>query len=279
MSKSGFTDDKIIELERKRIILNLESQMKKYQRMINHTESYNAKLFLMKNLKTHLAFLKVILPYLVTASVTFKIFSCIGMTPFVYDDKKENLRIRKEFDNKGNEKQVFQYTNFESTLSTVSFYGKWDLNEDGLYERLVSVYRMPKIDEETIKNIIKSGDATSLDDLFKEKISERREVKNNINYKELESDGYFEAVIYDVDNNDCIMVKQDFNSDLIDIIIWLLDNCFLGYLINKLRKKISDYSFEEALVEIEKDYQKIDKDELVRRLKITKDNLSRLKEN
>ena len=119
-------------LEREILLDNLKTEMAALEYDIKHIDEHNKKVRKLRQTKICLCFLRRIAPYVATAGFTFGLFVLLKATPFICDNVRSNLKVKKELDSYGNIKLVTQYNDFEDTNGKISYVGKWT-KEDEFY--------------------------------------------------------------------------------------------------------------------------------------------------
>ena len=82
-------------------IRKLENEVRDISFKLKYASTFN-NVELLKFLKKSLITVKYFIPYIVTSSLTFGLFSILGYTPFILDKREEYSYTLYEFDNSGN---------------------------------------------------------------------------------------------------------------------------------------------------------------------------------
>lgn len=257
-------------LKKKELLTNLQKEIKDIDFMINHHNLINIKSFIEKKTKIFLRFNQLILPYALALAITIGTFSSLGAIPFVRDEKKKSLQIKKEWDSFGNSKQVTQYDEFND-IGMLYYYEKWQSIDNNFYSRKVLKYDISDIDEEVISKTI-TGGYTTLNDVFGNPISTTAEVKSNLSQEEIEQSSYLKAIIYSTDENDYIVVHEDLNENLGETFLWFLITIILELACISIRSKISSFDYLETIKKINENYSRLNVEELENKLEIKLSN-------
>ena len=122
-------------LEKKKMLLQMEKEIQQLEFDIHHSKTANLKVHALRGLKISLRAGQLIAPYVLTAAITFGGFAALGGMPFIKDDLKKKLEMKKELDSFGNIRYEQQYDSFDSSKGTISYVGKWNKQNDGFYSR------------------------------------------------------------------------------------------------------------------------------------------------
>ncbi len=262
-------------LEKKKMLLQMENEIKKLEMQIKHSKFTNAKINALKNLKISLRFGQLIAPYIVAAGVTFGGFSIFGEIPFYRDKHKQKLEMVKEFDSLGNIRYEQQYAHYEESEGTISYYSKWTSLPDGLYSRNIKVYSIEDITEETIMKLVNGNNIDSLEEILGEPILRKTETKNNLTDEELSGDSYLQAIMYSESENEYVMVRESVD-DNVGFTLLCIILTFFAELITALVRSSTSFDFGDCVSEIKRNHPAIDVEELTKKLEIKRDNYNRL---
>lgn len=264
------------KLKRKEMLLKMKNEIEELKLDINNSKKANLKNNMIRKLKISLRTGQLIAPYVLTAGIIFKIFSLLGYTPFIFDERKKELNIKKDIDNLGNIYYEKQYNDFENSLNTISYVGKWYKESDGLYSRMIKIYSAEKIEEKMITKIINNSDILSLEEVFGTPISTKIETKNNITEEERKNKSFLKSILYSKDSNEFIIIKESLENNISTSILYFLATMLAGALSFIIRSECSSFDFNECINEIKEDYPLIDIEELKLKLKIRQNNYNRL---
>jgi hypothetical protein len=257
-------------------IENLKNEINQIQNDIEHIDEKNRKIKLLRNLKYSLTFGRLLVPYVAAVGVTFGIFSYCGRTPFFVDDCKKNLEIKKTLDSLGNIQTEEQYQKYEEKIEYLTYYGKWEINNDGIYEREIRIYNIKNINEDLIYEVFNNINNLNLDDLFGGNFFYKIEKRNRLSEDELEQKPFLEATIYDKNENEYIIEKEEIMDNIAFTFLWFVLS-FAGIKgIDYIIKKHTTFNYLEAISKIKEKYPLISEEWLKQLLEIKEDNYKRL---
>ena len=258
-------------LAREALLNNLKEEINTLEFNIENINEHNKKIRKLRQKKISLCFLQKIAPYLATAGFTLACFSALSATPFYRDDVKRILKTRKELDSQGNTKYEEQYGNFETTEGKLTYVGKWNKEDDEFYTRKVVTYDVRYIDDDVITKIVNNIEVAKLEDIFGLPINEIKETKNNLTEEELNADEYIEAIWYLEDVNDYIIAKETVSNNFWLTLFWVIVTAFCE-TIPLSQASESSIKYENAINEIRKRYPYLEKEELLTKLDIKRNN-------
>lgn len=178
------------------------------------------------------------LPTIVPTTIIVSAIAISGDLPFRRDYKDEYARTKTYYSSITDElRQEKQYKKYENDKDILSYYGPWELQEDGTYERKVKNYKLKNVTANDVQELMKKEN-TSFEDVFALTLDELNETTyktNELNQEKLDEGPYFEITVYDKDKQDKIKVKES-NGDVISesamvIIYTILMTAFQGMLI------------------------------------------------
>lgn len=260
--------------KKKQMLVKMSKEIKKLEYDLKHVKSKNLKISTIRNLKISLKAVQRVAPYVLTAGIVFGGFSVLGGTPFFIDKRKNELDIMKEFDSLGNIRTVVQYEDYEQTDNKLFYYGKWEKIEDGFCKRIIETYELKNKTEQEIINMLEIDDI-SLESVFGKPISKKIETKNNVTEEELYSKPYLQAIIYNKDKNDYIIIKESVGENIGLTCLYLVIT-ILCQGIPFLIRLNSNFDFEDSVKLLKNKYQKVDVDKLKKVLELKKQNYERL---
>lgn len=262
--------------ERKKLLKNLKKEIKKLEYQVKHNKLVNINITLKRILRISFELSKAAFPYVLTATVVAGIFKIVGFGfPYYSEDKvKKYSHIMKDMDSLGNVRIEQQYDKFEETDELLYYYTKWVKEDNNFYSRNVEVYKLKDITEEDIIKLFED-DNFKLSDIFGEPITNKKETSNNIKINEEENKDYLQAIIYTKDKNDYIIKKESVDNNLSASLIYSLITLILGLII-WLKMSDSNYDLSGRLYAVEENYPFIDKDEIIKKLELKKNNYERL---
>lgn len=264
------------EEERKKLLKKLKKEIKKLEYQVKHNKLANINISLKRIIRIIFELSKAAFPYVLTATVIAGLFKIIGLGfPYYSEDKvKKYSHIMKDMDSLGNIRIEQQYDKFEETTELLYYYTKWIKEENEFYSRNVEVYKLKDITEEDILKLFEKEDF-KLSDIFGEPITNKKETSNNIKINEEENKDYLQAIIYIKDKNDYIIKKESVDDNVTASIIYSLITLILGLIIS-LKMSDSNYNLGGRLYDVDRNYPFIDKDEIIKKLEIKKNNYERL---
>lgn len=263
---------------------NLKNDIRVIQNKIKHRNLYNVKNLMMRILiKCGIAF-DFVLPMIVSASLVFGFLTARGNKPFKIDEIVDKARIETIDTSSGKHIETISY-DFEEDDEVLEYSTGWIINDDGLYERTVTSYRL--------NNSIDLDDVDSIFSMTKEEIESELFVTNiQLIQKaslEPEDEIYNEDALIIINNYDSqdeyFTRTETVNENKLNSLLFILLSVFWSYSF----KCIGDFmnifvkiQIRDVLESYEPMYVKID-DEEIRRLeqllRIKQENLSLLNEN
>ncbi len=261
--------------KKKKMLIEMQKEIKKLEKEINHPTISNAKIYSLRGLKIMLRTGQLIAPFAVTAGITVGIFSVAGRTPFYRDKYKQKLEMMKEIDSLGNIRYEEQYEEYENSTNVIFYYNKWNFIEDNLYSRNIEVYKIDDLTEEKILKLL-NNDIVSLREILGEPISKKKETKNNLSEEELHSDSFLKAMIYSKFDDDFIMVKESLKDNIATTLLWVLLTILAESLPLSWRCYESDFNYGYCIDRIKRNHPTIDIEDLTKKLEIKRNNYDRL---
>ena len=127
------------------------------------------------------------------------------------DYKDEYARTKMEYSSSSEMVEIEkQYMDYEDNVDSISYYGAWDLQDDGSYERTVKTYELENISEEKLIELSKK-DIITVDDLLDFDVKNTKEStqkKYNVSREELDLGSFYEFTVYGADEKDTIKVME-----------------------------------------------------------------------
>lgn len=271
-SKKSNAKKKQLLVEMQKDILDLEKQIK-YAKLTNFKNGA------IKNLRISARFGQRIAPYVLAAGVVAYGFELVGAgLPFIPNDEITYYsHIKGEFDNQGNIRYEQQYESFENGNNILSLYTKWVLQEDGLYSRTVKTFEIDNMSKEDILKLFNNPESiNSLEDLFGKPSVSKREYKNKLDLPEEKNVDFLQAITYNKDMDDFIVVKESAEDNFWVSVIYILVTCIGEIISLAIRENISSFDFDDCVYNIKQKYNKVDVETLVKKLEIKRDNYNRL---
>lgn len=270
-------------LEQKKFMLQLKKDIVDLEKKIKHSRIENLKIDTIKNLKISARVLQLIAPYVVTAGLVAGGFTLLGDIPFYADEWKIYSNVMTEFDNAGNITTRQQYNDFkddngntlDSSNNLLYYYSQWQLDENGLYSRIVQTY---SIEKQTYENLIElfNKEDLKLEDVLGKPNTNIRETRNNLTDEEIQEESFIKAVIYNEETGDYIVHKETVGENVSLSILYILATSLLELVPLSFRHNISSFDFKTCVRRIKKRYPHIDADELAKKLELKKANYDRL---
>lgn len=229
----------------------------------------NTKIKTIRNLKVTARALQLVAPYVITAGVVTGYYTLIGEIPFYPDDKKSYSNVMTEFDSTGNIRYEQQYGDFENSDNKLYYYSKWEKNDEGLYSRMVQSY---SINEKTYKTIVEAftREDLKLEDVLGKPDSKMKETKNNVTEEELKEKPFIKVAIYNKDENDYIIVKENFEEDAMYSNLYVLTMVAAEVIPYVYRKKYSRFNFSDCINKIKREYRSSDIDNMIKKIRTKK---------
>lgn len=261
--------------QQKKLLSKMEGQIKQIHFQLNHKELIKIKNKIMKKIEINLCRGRLVAPFVIALGITYGGSRLFGATPFVLDEQRVNKKYMKEIDNNGNIHCEQQYEDFKEANDTLTYYGCWSKNQDGIYERNIKIYKMIDLSEIDILDIVNNSNISSYNDILGNPVSEKIELKNNITEEELHGKPYLFARYYYEDINDFIYVKQPEIINIRETFLWLFFTFYIEIAIALYRKVSSFYYYDEK-EKIEFKYSDEYFNRLIKKLKILESNYNLL---
>ena len=280
IKKNNKVKQRLIEKQRlkkkKKMILEIKKEIQKLEYDIKHAKISNLKINMLRGLKISLRVGQLISPYIVSASITWGVFSALGTTPFITDEYKKSLERKEEINSFGNIKYEEQYDGFESAKGTITYVGMWNKQDDGFYSREIKTYSTENVEKDIIEKIINDIDINSLEDIFGNNVSYKKQIQNNLTDEEIQTQPYLEAIIYSTLDDDFIVVKEELVKNSFYTLLWIFVTILAEIATLFVRKEISSFDFKNCVKKIKEKHPLIDEEELVKKLEIKRDNYNML---
>ena len=119
-------------------------------------------------------------------------------------------------------------------------------------------------------------DTLTVSDIFGERVSSIKETKNNLTEEELNQEEYIEAIIYNKDENDYIMVKEEIDDNVGFSILFVFLTILAELVPAYYRYEKSSFDYGEVVYHIREKYKKVDIEKVKKLLEIKKENYNRL---
>jgi len=165
--------------------------------------------------------------------------------------KKEYEYTRIEFNSYGEYKETLQFKPFDSNSNrdlsnSFTYYGAWELRDDGRYQRDVREYNINNMNYNDITLMIK--DDTKLDSFLEDPEKTFVEITNDVSDEERSRGSYYDVTIYSVDRDRYAYIDDGDKNILLLSGSILVIPAAIGSLIywNKYNEK-SEYKKENKL--------------------------------
>ena len=254
----------------------LEKEKEKLEKELKIQEDKNKKIKALRGLKYSLRFMQLVTPYVVVAGIGLGTFHALGITPFIRDQHKKCLETETQFDSMGNIRYEEQYDNYKNAIASITYYGEWKKDDDGLYKRDIKKYAKKKIDNDTIKEIVEKKDINSLEEIFGDPIARSVEKKNNVTEDELNKKAYLQATTYSKDKDDYILVTENLATNIGTTVLFLVVLLLAEAGVSGLREDFTSFDFDYAISDIRARHRLIDTDELYGQLEDKKSEIEKL---
>ena len=200
---------------------------------------------------------KLFAPYVLSAIMVTGAFSMAKHNPFGIDPKPRTIYIKNTIEsNKGaiHEESEREFADFNGTITLT---GKWELQEDGTYHRKTFTYSTNGVDFEIAKQLQKSIDTITFEDIFGNPITTKEEERHTLNEEELSLQPFFEGTFY----NTTIRgeIPQTKEENIGDVLFFLTGELLAALLIiiYQGQKNINNAA-RNRIRSIEKEYPYID---------------------
>ncbi|MCI9233242.1 MAG: hypothetical protein HFH08_01440 [Bacilli bacterium] len=271
----NFKENERKRLEQKKFLIQMKKEMNDLENKIKFSRFLNLKIATVRNLKISLRAMQLVAPYVLTAGLIAGGFKLVGGCPFYRDVRQQNLNIMKEFDNLGNIRYEEQYSEYSGASNILYFYGKWEKSNDGFYTRTVEKYKLKELTEEEIIELF-GKEKMTLQDILGSPLSSFRESNNNVADEDIEKDNYFQAIIYQENKEDYILVRESVSDNILITILYICITALAELLPLYFRTELSSFDFGNCVSSIKERYQPVDIPTLTKKLRIKRENYDRL---
>ena len=273
--------EQINELKRKKLLLQLESEINKLEDEIKSQQIKNMKIKLIRRTKIGTSIISSLAPYTITLLlVTAGTKQITGGYPFIRDSiRKIPAKITKEIDSLGNIEEKKQYTENYIGPDEIYLYKNWKYNnEEDIYTRDIEIYEVYDLKEEITNDLINLENINITDILGTPEYLEN-EKKEKLTSEEINANEYIKIITHTENKDDYISKKESMITNIIVSISYLYGLTIFEFmtLLYKVIKNKS--SLKEKIERIKINYPYIDKDTKKRKLEIKKENYKRLTEN
>lgn len=264
--------------DEEKLLKSLTKEVKDMENMIKKAKLYKLKKQFKKNLIKSGIVLNHVIPYALASFISYGSVSAIGYNPFSYEKVKENAKI-ETFEtstglNRKNSSKDIEYDSNSFGHTTA-----WKLNDNGLYERTITVYE--------IDDSIDLSDTDKVLSMTKEEVEAKLNIidiktiqKNVLNEEDKIYDEDMLIVTRSTeDEDDFKMRNETFFENILDVGFWLALTIVFGATINVINKKL--FKLDEKLKAIDESIviEKVDVSTISEVLKVKKHNLEMIKGN
>ena len=262
--------------DEEKLLKSLTKEVKDMESMIKNAKLYKLKKQFKKNLIKSGIVLNHIIPYALASFISYGSVSAIGYNPFSYEKVKENAKI-ETFETSTGLNRKTSSKDIEYGSNSFGHTTSWKLNDNGLYERTITVYE--------IDDSIDLYDTDKLLSMTKEEVEAKL---NIIDIKTIQKNVLNEEdKIYDEDmliitrstedEDDFKMRNETFFENILDVGFWLALTIVFGATINVINKKL--FKLDEKLKTIDESIviEEVDVSTISEVLKVKKHNLEMIK--
>lgn len=248
-------------INNKYLISKLAKEVEELQKIIKYREVYNVRNFFMSCLiKSGIAFDQV-LPFIITGWLVASLNSSSGNTPFMVDDSVRRVYVKTIDTSSGVHLKHFSYDiSYDDEL--IEYSTGWNINENGLFERTVTSYRISKE--------LDLSDVDSILSMTKEELEDVLVITNikTIRKNAIDPDDeiYMDDAIIIVNHYDyidrSIGIKESEIENITKTILYIIQSLCLGYAYKKGCSVVIKTSFSDKLRRYKLKYKIISEDEL-----------------
>ena len=261
------------KLKQEKLLCQMQQEIKNLEYEIEHAGIKNLKIGAIRNLKITARVFQFISPYILMAGIGACVFKATGFGwPFYPNDKFARFAYTKtELDNLGNINFESQYEYFDHSENLLTYYSKWEKQENGLFYRTIKKYNIGNITKEEVLKIFDNQNV-SLDEIFGAPISNEQEVSDSVE----KNQELLQAVIFEENMDDFIYGQETWVENGLITIVYLIITGFGGLCFYYFKDKHSNVYFWKQISDIKEKYRFIDQNALVKKLEIRKNNYDRL---
>lgn len=267
--------------DKKQLYRKLVKREKALENKINHPNFYNIRNYAVRVLLKSGIAIDYALPFLMSTIIAGSIQAKLNITPFIFDDKEVHPNIETIDTSSGYHLQNISY-DFSYDEEAIEYTTGWKQNKDGLYERILTSYKISKdIDITNVEKLL-SMSKKELDDAL---------VVTNVEkiYKQTltSDDSIYDSDAIIVINNsklddEFIIRKESVTENLLYTLLFIGALSTLGggfkllgniFIKNKIRDKLIGYQVSFQKVNIS------DLEKLKYILMVEKENLALLNDS
>lgn len=265
---------------RNELVNKLSKDVKKLENKIEHRKIYNIRNFVVKSLLKSGIAIDYALPFILASIVIVHSYSAKGNAPFHIDEITEKVSIETIDTSSGIHLENVSY-DFSYDDELIEYSTGWVTNDKGLYERIVTSYR--------ISDEIDLSETDKILSMSKEEIENMLVVtniqticKNTLTPEDKIYDAEALIVINHSESEDETITRQETSSENIWNSIWfiIMALCW-GNNVRNIEKLFVKTYIRDRLREYEPLFRQINKEELEtmkRILEVKKQNLAMIDE-
>lgn len=259
--------------DRNKLVNILTNEVNQLENKIEHRKFYSVRNFVIKSLIRSGIAIDYALPYILATILVFQYQVSRGNIPFRYDDIKVRTGIETIDTSTGIHLEHIS-EDFDYDYVILEHSTGWSINDDGLYERVVTSYRMNfEIDLSNIKNVLFMS-KDEIDNIF-EVFDVQTINKTNLNYEDSVYNEEAIILISQVYSNDNIITrKESLAENIFNSLAFLLGVFLLGSCFKNIAKCFIKIDIRDRLKVYESLFNEINLQELEKILEIKKQNLA-----
>lgn len=259
--------------DRNKLVNILTNDIKQLENKIEHRKFYSVRNFVVKSLIRSGIAIDYALPYILATILVFQYQASRGNIPFRFDDIKVRIGIETIDTSTGIHLEHISEA-FDYDYVILEHFTGWSINDDGLYERVVTSYRMNfEIDLSDIKNVLFMS-KDEIDNIF-EVFDVQTINKTNLNYEDSVYNEEAIILISQVYSNDNIITrKESLGENVFNSLAFLLGVFLLGSCFKNIAKCFIKIDIRDRLKVYESLFNEINLQELEKILEIKKQNLA-----
>lgn len=259
--------------DRNKLVNILENEVNQLDNKIEHRKFYSVRNFVVKSLIKSGIAIDYALPYILATFIVFQYQISKGNVPFRFDDINVKAGIETIDTSTGihlehiSEDYDYDYVVLEHSTG-------WSINDDGLYERVVTLYRLNfEIDLSDLKKVLLMS-KDEIDRIF-EVFGVQTINKTNLNYEDKVYNEEAIILISQVYTNDNIINrKESLSENIFNSLAFLLGTFLLGSGFKNIAKCFIKIDIRDRLKVYESLFNKINLQDLEKILEIKKQNLT-----
>ena len=262
--------------DEEKLLKSLTKEVKDMESMIKNAKLYKLKKQFKKYLIKSGIVLNHVIPYALASFISYGSVSAMGFNPISYEKVKENAKIETFETSTGLNKKIisknieYNYNSFEHTTA-------WKLNDNGLYERTITVYEID--DSIDLSNTDKVLSMTKEEVEAKLNIIDIKTIQKNVlNDEDKIYDEDMLIITRSLEDEDNFKMRNEtFFENILDVGFWLALTIVFGATISVINKKL--FKLDEKLKAIDESIviEKVDVSTISEVLKVKKHNLEMIK--